>query len=251
MSTAETDGAPSIFRRAFADSIPVMAGYGTMGFAAGVLLAVHGGIRWTSLWAALSSAVFISGPLQYLFVDWVRMSLALGGVLFIVLCVNLRYSLYGLSLLETFRGARFWTRFYLIAGITDETYALEVACDLPPARKRRYCLYLTALDHFYWVAGVTAGALAGAALPFPSAGIDFAMTSLFLVILTDQCRERVNRAPAAIGGVAAMVVFALLAFPLGAAAARADMLIPTMVLIVAVLLAMRGRIERGRGETRP
>ena len=37
----------------------------------------------------------------------------------------------------------------------------------------------------------------------------------------------------------------------GAAAARADMLIPTMVLIVAVLLAMRGRIERGRGETRP
>ena len=251
MSTAETDGAPSVFRRAFADSIPVMAGYGTMGFAAGVLLSVHGGIGLSALWAALSSAVFISGPLQYLFVDWVRMSLALGGVLFIVLCVNLRYSLYGLSLLETFRGARFWTRFYLIAGITDETYALEVACDLPPKRKRRYCLYLTALDHFYWVAGVTAGALAGAALPFPSAGIDFAMTSLFLVILTDQCRERVNRAPAAIGGVAAMVVFALLAFPLGAAAARADMLIPTMVLIVAVLLAMRGRIERGRGETRP
>ena len=251
MSTAATNVAPSVFRKALTDSVPVMAGYGTMGFAAGVLLAVHGGVGLSALWAALSSAVFISGPLQYLFVDWVRTSLALGGVLSIVLCVNLRYSLYGLSLLETFRGARFWTRFYLIAGITDETYALEVACDLPPERKRRYCLYLTALDHFYWVAGVTAGALAGAALPFPSAGIDFAMTSLFLVILTDQCRERVNRAPAAIGGVAAMVVFALLAFPLGAAAARADMLIPTMVLIVAVLLALRGRIERGRGEARP
>ena len=251
MSTAATNVAPSVFRKALTDSVPVMAGYGTMGFAAGVLLAVNGGVGLSALWAALSSAVFISGPLQYLFVDWVRTSLALGGVLFIVLCVNLRYSLYGLSLLETFRGARFWTRFYLIAGITDETYALEVACDLPPERKRRYCLYLTALDHFYWVAGVTAGALAGAALPFPSAGIDFAMTSLFLVILTDQCRERVNRAPAAIGGVAAMAVFALLAFPLGAAAARADMLIPTMVLIVAVLLALRGRIERGRGEARP
>ena len=135
MRTTATVPAPSVFRRAFADSIPVMAGYGTMGFAAGVLLAVHGGIRWTALWAALSSAAFISGPLQYLFVDWVRTSLALGSVLLIVLCVNLRYSLYGLSLIETFRGARFWTRFYLIAGITDETYALEVACDLPPARK--------------------------------------------------------------------------------------------------------------------
>jgi 4-azaleucine resistance transporter AzlC len=128
-----------------------------------------------------------------------------------VLCVNLRYSLYGLSLLDTFKGAGFWTRAYLIAGITDETYALEVACKLPPEGKRRYCLFLTALDHMYWIIGVTAGALAGAALPVPSKGIDFAMTSLFLVILTEQCRERANRLPAIIGGVSAIAVFIVLA----------------------------------------
>ena len=167
MRPEETSRRSSVFGKAFADSIPVMAGYGTMGFAAGVLLAVNGGIAWPALWGALSSAAFISGPLQYLFVDWVRTSLALASVLTIVLCVNLRYSLYGLSLLETFRGARFWTRFYLITGITDETYALEVACDLPPDEKRRYCLFLTALNHFYWVLGVTVGAFAGEALPFP------------------------------------------------------------------------------------
>ena len=60
-----------VFRKAFSDSVPVMAGYGTMGFAAGVLLSVHGGVSMPALWAALSSATFISGPLQYLFVDWV------------------------------------------------------------------------------------------------------------------------------------------------------------------------------------
>ena len=90
--------------------MPVMAGYGTMGFAAGVLLAVQGGLSLPALWAALSSALFISGPLQYLFVDWVRTSLALGSVLFIVVCMNLRYALYGLSLIETFREARLGTR---------------------------------------------------------------------------------------------------------------------------------------------
>ena len=247
MSAAPKVPSPSVFRRAFTDSIPVMAGYGTMGFAAGVLLAVHGGLRWSALWAALSSAVFVSGPLQYLFVDWVRTSLALGSVLSIVLCVNLRYSLYGLSLIETFRGVRFWTRLYLIAGITDETYALEVACDLPSARKRRYCLYLTALDHLYWVAGVTAGALIGASQPFSSDGIDFAMTSLFLVILTDQFRDRANRLPALVGGGVATVVFAVLTLALGAARALADMLIPTMVLMVTLLLMLRGRIEGGKG----
>jgi 4-azaleucine resistance transporter AzlC len=233
-----------VFRTAFTDSIPVMAGYGTMGFAAGVLLAVNGGIPLPALWGALSSAAFISGPLQYLFVDWVRTSLAVGSVLAVVLCVNLRYSLYGLSLLETFRSARPLARLYLIAGITDETYALEVACRLPPEHRPRYCLYLTALDHFYWVAGVTAGALAGSALPFPSAGIDFAMTSLFLVILVEQVRDRANRIPALVGGVSAAMVFAAIAVPCGVALAKADMLIPSMVLAVVALLALRRRLDQ-------
>ena len=246
MHATEDRPSVAVFRTAFSDSVPVMAGYGTMGFASGVLLAVHGGMPLPALWAAVSSATFVSGPLQYLFVDWVRTSASIGGVLFVVLCVNLRYSLYGLSLLETFRGARFWTRMYLIAGITDETYALEVACRLPPKEKRMYCLFLTALDHMYWIVGVTAGAMTGAALDVPSKGIDFAMTALFLVILTEQCREMSNRLPAAIGAVSAVIVFAALATVFGVSAARADMLIPTMMLMVTVLLALRRRIEGGR-----
>ena len=248
MSADPSVAASPVFRRAFADSLPVMAGYGTMGFAAGVLLSIHGGVRLPALWGALSSAAFISGPLQYLFVDWVRTSLALGSVLAIVICVNLRYSLYGLSLLETFRGVRFWPRLYLIAGITDETYALEVACPLPPPAKRRYCLWLTALDHLYWVVGVTAGALAGASLPFRADGIDFAMTALFLVILVDQLRVRANRIPAALGGGVALVVFLSLAAVFGMATARADMLIPTMALAVGSLLVFRRRIEGNEEE---
>lgn len=245
MKSAGDISSVSVFRKALSDSIPVMTGYGTMGFAAGVLLAVNGGISFSAFWAAISSATFISGPLQYLFVDWVRTSASIGGVLLVVLCVNLRYSLYGLSLLETFRGAGFWTRMYLIAGITDETYALEVACNLPPEKKRRYCLVLTALDHMYWVVGVTAGALIGSALSLPSKGIDFAMTALFLVILTEQCREKANRLPAAIGTISAVTAFVLIAAAFGVARARADMLIPSMMLMVTVFLAARHRIEGG------
>ena len=245
MKSAGDISSVSVFRKALSDSIPVMTGYGTMGFAAGVLLAVNGGISFSAFWAAISSATFISGPLQYLFVDWVRTSASIGGVLLVVLCVNLRYSLYGLSLLETFRGAGFWTRMYLIAGITDETYALEVACNLPPEKKRRYCLILTALDHMYWVVGVTAGALIGSALSLPSKGIDFAMTALFLVILTEQCREKANRLPAAIGTISSVTAFVLIAAAFGVARARADMLIPSMMLMVTVFLAARRRIEGG------
>ena len=59
----------NLLRPAFVASLPVLTGYSTMGFAAGVLLALHGGLRFTSLWAGASSAILVSGPLQLLLID--------------------------------------------------------------------------------------------------------------------------------------------------------------------------------------
>ena len=95
---------------------------------------------------------------------------------------------------------------------------------------------MAALDHFYWVAGVVAGVLIGGELPIDSRGIDYAMTALFLVILTDQCRERINRLPAVIGLVAALFCRVVLAMPTD------KMLLPTIPLMVAALLVFRKRL---------
>lgn len=227
---------PSILRQAFVASLPVLTGYSTMGFAAGVLLALHGGLSFSWLWAGASSAILVSGPLQFLFVDWVRSGTAYADVAALVICLNIRYSLYGLSLLDRFAAAPLPVRAYLIGTVTDETYALQVQCPYPPGpRSTRYCLLLAAFDHAYWIFGVVAGAVAGAALPFAAKGIDFAMTALFLVILTDQCRERANRLPAIVGGVSAVVAAVVLYFVFGSW----KMLVPAMALIVAALLCLR------------
>ncbi len=229
-----------IFKTAFRDSIPVLMGYSTMGFAAGVLLAVEGGIAWSPAWAAATSAAFVSGPLQYIFVDWVRTSLAIGTVLLVTLCVNFRYSLYGLSLVERFKDAKLWQKAYLIGTITDETYALQMSCRLKGKAYVGYCLLLTMLDHIYWIAGVTLGATVGVLaqgafspdkVQSAAKGIDFAMTALFLVILTDQVRERPNRVPAVVGFVAALASFLVFG--------RADMLVPSIIAIVVAFLACR------------
>ncbi len=229
-----------LFRKAFKDSIPVLMGYSTMGFASGVLLAVEGGITLSPLWAAATSAAFVSGPLQYLLVDWVRTSTVLGGVLLVTLCVNFRYSLYGLSLIERFRAAKPWQRAYLIGTITDETYALETACTLKGRAYIIYCLFLTMLNHCYWIAGVTAGALVGvlaqgafspARVEAATKGIDFAMTALFLVISVDQLRVKAHRVPAAIGLAAAALAVGFFG--------KGGMLIPSIVLIVASFIGSR------------
>ena len=87
---------------------------------------------------------------------------------------------------------------------------------------------------------MTAGALAGAALPFSDRGIDFAMLALFLVILTDQCREADNRIPALIGGIAALAALAV--------AGTRWMLVVAMALILGTLLVLRRHLERDGGK---
>ena len=224
-----------LLRRAFFDSIPVLMGYLAMGFAAGVLLTATAGLQHPVLWAGSFAALCISGTLQFAVVDWIRTASPLLQVAFLTVCINMRYSMYGLSLLTRFQNIPRWQKWYLIGALTDETYALEVGCRLPGKQKILYCLLLSAMNHAYWIIGVTAGAMAGAALPFSNKGIDFAMTALFIVILTDQCRKRENRIPALIGGGAAFC--SLLIF------GAAKMLIPTIGLIVLLFFALRKSLD--------
>ena len=224
-------------KQAFVSSLPVLMGYTTMGFAAGVLLAAKSGVRLPALWAFLTSATSISGALQFMLVDWIRTARPMLDVALLTVCLNIRYSMYGLSLIERFRGLPLPKKLYLIWSLTDETYALEVENKVPPGGDSiLYCLTLAALNHFYWILGVVAGALAGAALPFPNKGIDFAMTALFLVILTDQCRERKNRVYAVVG-LAASILCALI-FGAG------KMLIPSIMLMLSALVVFRRPLEK-------
>ena len=103
-----------------------------------------------------------------------------------------------------------------------------------------YCMKVAFLDHCYWIAGVTLGCIAGGALPFNCEGVDFAMTALFLVILTDQLREKSNRLPAVTGLGSA--VLARLFFSVD------RMLIPAMVLMTAVFLIFRRKYEIKKAE---
>ncbi|MBP5320912.1 MAG: AzlC family ABC transporter permease [Kiritimatiellae bacterium] len=226
-----------LFRTAFIHSLPVLMGYVAMGLAAGILLAKTVVMPHLAGWAFLTSAVNISGALQFLLVEWTAHPLPLTGVVVLTLCLNLRYAMYGFSLLERFRPLGFGLKSYLIWTLTDETYAIEVANRVPEGEdSTAYCLLVAALDHLYWVVGVVAGALIGGELPFDSKGIDFAMTALFLVILTDQCRERINRWPSLIGLGAALVCRCVLGLP------TAKMLLPTIPLMLLLLLIFRKRL---------
>ena len=232
-----------IFRKAFADSLPVLMGYLSMGTAFGILLVtqVRGAHAGT---AAAMSFSTISGSMQFAAVEMLANSAAYTLLLtaLLALLINIRYAMYGISLVKYFRNYPLPIRWYLIWSLTDETYALESSTAYRGSKRMYYSLFVASLDHLYWFTGSIIGATAGSFITFDTTGIDFAMTALFLVVLVDLLRNRANRIPALTGGVATFIalVFFVIFFP----AAVNRMLLAAMVLMIAVLLMLRRKLEK-------
>ncbi len=218
---------------AFVQTIPVLMGYSTMGAAFGILLNKAG---FHPVFAFFMSLTILSGSLQFAAVAMMMERISLAETALLSLIINIRYSMYGLSLLKPFQNIPFFKKSYMIFCLADEAYALEVQDDRPQDVKREdFMFYIGFFDHIYWIVGSTAGAIAGSCIEFNSQGIEFAMTALFLVILIEQSWDRSNRKPILIGLVA--TVISLLIFGSG------NMLIPAMLLFIGGLLIFRKKIE--------
>ena len=192
----------ALFRKAFVASVPVLLGYVTMGFAAGVLMAVKGGVgALAPFWSGLCGFAFISGTLSFAIVPAFAGGYTFGAVALLALGINFRYAFYGFSLVGKWKNIPLFEKWFLVHSLADEIYALDVAFaneiksedPLGELKHRYYCLWNHALNAAYWFFGTTAGGVAGAALPIPSKGIEFAMVALFLVIFTEQARGMVKR----------------------------------------------------------
>ena len=221
------------FRKAFPYTIPVLTGYLFIGIAFGVMFAEKG---YSFLWAVLMSLLVYAGSGQYLAVNFFVPGISFAQVIFMTLMVNIRHVFYGISLLDRFHsmGKKRW---YMIFGLTDETYSLLCTTRVPEdVDGEKFLFAISIMNQSYWVIGSAIGALAGTVLPFDSQGIDFAMTALFVVIFVEQWMDRKNRAPEVIGVAAAFVCLQIFGVD--------NFVLPSMLVIILVLFAGRTRLER-------
>lgn len=226
-------GYKEAFKKAFPYTIPVMTGYIFIGIAFGVMYAEKG---YSFLWAVLMSLLVYAGSGQYLAVNFFVPGISFLQVIFMTLMVNIRHIFYGISLLEKFNnmGTKRW---YMIFGLTDETYSLLCTTKVPDGvEEEKFLFAISLMDQSYWIIGSAIGGLAGSLLPFNSEGIDFAMTALFVVIFVEQWMDRKNRTPAVIGIAAAFICLQIFGTD--------KFVLPSMLLIVLVLFMLRTRLER-------
>lgn len=85
---------------AFAQSLPVMAGYLVLGLGFGVLLESKGyGVGW----AFVMSLVIYAGSMQYVAVDLLAGGASLIAAALMTVTVNARHLFYGISMVERYR----------------------------------------------------------------------------------------------------------------------------------------------------
>lgn len=220
---------------AFPVTVPVLMGYLAIGMAFGFMLQAIG---YNFIWAFFMSLTIYAGSGQYLGVSLLSSAAALSTVAVMTLLINFRHLVYGLSMLEKFRGMGL-RKFYMIFSLTDETYALLSSVQPPVGvDPRNFYFSIALLDQSYWILGSVIGAVAGALLPIDTTGIDFAMTALFVVIAVDQWSAYKRHLPALLGAGVTLLSLLLVG--------AENMLLPALGVIVLVLLLLRQRLdERG------
>ena len=217
----------------FKRSIPIMVGFFPVGIAYGILMANAG---YNFVWSGLTSLFVFAGSLQMLMISFFQSDMSLLTITVTALLLNSRHIFYGLSFIEKFNSYGKW-KWFLIYGLPDESYSL--LCSYRPTEgveEKWVHIFSTAFIWLYWIVFSMLGGILGSVLPFNMAGIDFALTALFIVILIEQMKGAASILPAVTSAAASVLMLVFLG--------PDSFLLPALVLTVAVLIALRPVLDR-------
>lgn len=226
------------FKAAFPHTIPILAGFCFLGLAYGLYMHVSG---FSFLYPMLTALTVFGGSLEFVIVTMLLAPFAPVQTLIMALLIQARHLFYGIAMLDKYKGMGI-RRFYLIFGMCDETFSINYTADIPPGVDRGWFMFfVTLLNQFYWVSASTAGALLGSVITFNTKGLDFVMTSMFVVIFMNQWEKEKKHYTALIGlGSTALclVIFGPDSF-----------MVPAMICILGLLTVFRSPIEKAGGLT--
>lgn len=220
-------------RAAFPHTLPVFTGYVVLGISYGVLITSKGFPFWMP---TLTSLTVFAGSMEFVLVNLLLSGFDLLQAFLMTLMVNARHLFYGISMLDRYKGLGF-KKLYLIYGLTDETFSIVCGMEPPEGIDRSlFALFVTLLDHSYWVLGCTLGGVFGTLLDFNAKGLEFAMTAMFAVIFVEHWQKEKNHISALLG--LALPVVCLLIF------GAESFMIPSMLAILAALTILRRPLEK-------
>lgn len=224
------------FKAALPYTLPICVGFLFLGMSYGFLMRSQG---FSFIYPMLMSLFIFAGSMEFVTVHLLLSSFNPLHAFFLALMVNARHLFYGLSMLKKYQHVGL-KKLYLIYGMCDESFTINCTVTPPPdVDKGWFMFFVTFLNHCYWVAGATLGALLGYVIHFDTTGIAFVMTALFVVMFLNQWEEKQHRLSSLTGlGCSAFCLLLL---------GSDNFILLAMVLIVFCFTISRKWFER-RGE---
>ncbi len=222
-------------KAAFPYTIPVLTGYLVLGTAYGILMNSKG---FSLFWIIIASVFVYAGSMQFVSVALLATGFDPLGAFLMTLAVNARHIFYGISMLQQYRGIG-KIKPYLIFSLTDESFSILCSAKTPEGVEDKwFYLFVSLLDHLYWITGSIIGGILGSLIHINTKGIDFVLTALFVVILINQWQSTTNHIPALLG--IASAILCRLIFGTN------DFIIPSMICILLFVTLLRKPLDRGR-----
>lgn len=220
-------------KAAFPQTLPIFASFWFLGLTYGIYMNVSG---FSFIYPMLMSIVIFAGSIEFVTVGMLLGNFDPIGAFMMTLMINARHLFYGISMLDKYKNTGL-KKLYLIYGLCDESFSINYTAKIPENVDRGlFMLYVTILNHLYWVSGSTLGGIFGSLIEFDTKGLDFVMTAMFVVIFMEQWLKEKKHDSAFIGLFASLICLIIFG---------ADkFLIPSMLLILAALTVFRAPIER-------
>ena len=183
---------------------PICVGYFPIGLSLGVLAQKGGLAPWQM--AAMSLLVFAGGS------QFITVAMLAGGasglaMVSTVFMVNLRHLLMSSALAVHFPGVsrRFLALFAY--GITDESFAVNLTRFNRGDWNRYSALTLNHTANATWVFSTVIGVYLGKLVPSGATGVDYALTGMFICLLTFQIRSPIFTATALIAAAISLLTY--------------------------------------------
>ena len=198
----------AVFQDGIVAAWPICLGYAPIGLAFGVL-AQKAGLSPAEI--GLMSLMVFAGSSQFIAVSMLSGGAGAISIILTTFTVNLRHLLMSSSLAVHLRHLTAGWLFLYAYGVTDESFALNMARFREKTWDWRRALVLNHTANLAWIVSSILGGYGGQFIPSGAFGIDYALPAMFICLLVMQLRGGLHVAVAMISGLLA-VVFSLL-FP--------------------------------------
>jgi len=184
------------FAEALKDTFPIFISYFALSFSFGIVALKMGLEPYLVI---LMSIIIYSGSLQFLLITMYK-KLSLIDIFLTSFLLNFRQFFYSITFLE-----RYKNNFYKIFALTDETFAILIH----KKEDSKYDLYVSILNHLYWIFGTICGVIFAKSVNINIKGLDFILVSLFVVILLENAINSKNYTSIIIGAVSFFIFYIL------------------------------------------